>query len=138
MYACGHSASVEKAKKIVELYKSKGVSKDRILIKVAATWEGIQAAKELKQEGINCNITLLFSLCQVIVLCSAVGSHCGETPDFGVVLYSASKLPRLREWSSETCAINFCRRLQQPMLARTLYLHSWVASWIGTRSRSQT
>ena len=65
---CGPSASVERAKKIIELYKTKGVSKDRILIKVAATWEGIQAAKQLKQEGINCNITLLFSLCQVPLL----------------------------------------------------------------------
>ncbi|KAL8448473.1 hypothetical protein Emed_003807 [Eimeria media] len=59
-------ASVERAKKIIELYKAKGASKDRILIKVAGTWEGIQAAKQLKQEGINCNITLLFSLCQEV------------------------------------------------------------------------
>lgn len=59
-------ASVDRAKKIIELYKAKGVSKDRILIKVAATWEGIQAAKQLKQDGINCNITLMFSLCQAV------------------------------------------------------------------------
>lgn len=64
-------ASVERAKKIIELYKSKGVTKDRILIKVAATWEGIQAAKQLKQEGINCNITLLFSLCQAVAAADA-------------------------------------------------------------------
>ncbi|KAL8427978.1 hypothetical protein Efla_004236 [Eimeria flavescens] len=64
-------ASVERARKIIELYKAKGASKDRILIKVAATWEGIQAAKQLKQEGINCNITLLFSLCQAVAAADA-------------------------------------------------------------------
>ncbi|KAL8451158.1 hypothetical protein Emag_002875 [Eimeria magna] len=65
------NASVERAKKIIELYKAKGASKDRILIKVAGTWEGIQAAKQLKQEGINCNITLLFSLCQAVAAADA-------------------------------------------------------------------
>lgn len=64
-------ASVERAKKVVELYKAKGISRDRVLIKVAATWEGIQAAKQLKQEGINCNITLLFSLCQAVAAADA-------------------------------------------------------------------
>lgn len=49
----------------MELYRSKGISKDRILIKLAATWEGIQAVKQLKQEGVNCNVTLMFNLCQV-------------------------------------------------------------------------
>ncbi|CDJ41280.1 transaldolase, putative [Eimeria tenella] len=63
--------SVARARRIIELYKSKGISKDRILIKVAATWEGIQAAKQLKEEGINCNITLLFSLCQAVAASEA-------------------------------------------------------------------
>ncbi|OEH78210.1 uncharacterized protein LOC34622357 [Cyclospora cayetanensis] len=63
--------SVNRAKRIIALYKSKGIDKDRILIKVAATWEGIQAAKQLKREGINCNITLLFSLCQAVAASDA-------------------------------------------------------------------
>lgn len=64
--------SVEKALHIIELYKSVGVSKDRVLIKVASTWEGIQAAKILQKEhGINCNLTLMFSLVQAIAAAEA-------------------------------------------------------------------
>lgn len=62
------TASVERARKLIKLYEQKGVSKSKVLIKIAATWEGIQAAKELAKEGINCNITLLFSLVQVSTL----------------------------------------------------------------------
>ncbi|KAI9753076.1 MAG: hypothetical protein M4579_005348 [Chaenotheca gracillima] len=60
-------ASVKKALHIIELYKSIGVDKSRILIKIASTWEGIQAARILQsQHGINCNLTLMFSLVQAI------------------------------------------------------------------------
>jgi len=60
-------ASIEKALHIIELYKSLGIDKSRILIKVASTWEGIQAARVLQSEhGINCNLTLMFSLVQAI------------------------------------------------------------------------
>jgi len=65
-------ASVEKALHIIELYKELGISKDRILIKIASTWEGIQAAKILQsQHGINCNLTLLFSIVQAIAAAEA-------------------------------------------------------------------
>lgn len=53
--------TVEKARKLIKMYAEKGVSKDKILIKIAATWQGICAAKELELEGIRCNLTLLFS-----------------------------------------------------------------------------
>lgn len=60
-------ASIEKAKRLVGLYEGLGVSKERILIKLASTWEGIQAAKELEEKyGIHCNLTLLFSFAQAI------------------------------------------------------------------------
>eukprot|EP00835_Amoeboradix_gromovi_P001551 NODE_72_length_23514_cov_0.560624.p12 type:complete len:234 gc:universal NODE_72_length_23514_cov_0.560624:15412-16113(+) len=59
-------ATVSKAHQLIGLYKSYGVDKQRILIKIASTWEGIQAAKELEKEGIHCNLTLLFSLTQAI------------------------------------------------------------------------
>lgn len=60
-------ASIDKALHIIELYKSVGISKDRILIKVASTWEGIKAAEELQSKhGINCNLTLMFSMAQAI------------------------------------------------------------------------
>ncbi|RAO68805.1 uncharacterized protein BHQ10_004817 [Talaromyces amestolkiae] len=65
-------ASVDKALHIIELYKSIGISKDRILIKIASTWEGIQAAHILQsQYGINCNLTLMFSLVQAIAAAEA-------------------------------------------------------------------
>ena len=56
--------SINKAHKLIKLYKEAGIDKSRILIKLASTWEGICAAKELEQEGINCNLTLLFSFAQ--------------------------------------------------------------------------
>ncbi|RVD84609.1 uncharacterized protein DFL_006350 [Arthrobotrys flagrans] len=64
-------ASINKALTIIKLYESVGISKDRILIKIASTWEGIQAARELQAQGINCNLTLLFSLPQAIAAAEA-------------------------------------------------------------------
>ncbi|KAG6030539.1 hypothetical protein E4U41_007802 [Claviceps citrina] len=59
--------SVNKALHIIDLYKEQGISKDRVLIKIAATWEGIKAAEILQRDhGINCNLTLMFSLVQAI------------------------------------------------------------------------
>lgn len=55
---------IEKARKLIKLYKEKGIDKSRILIKLASTWEGIRAAEKLEKEGINCNLTLLFSFAQ--------------------------------------------------------------------------
>jgi transaldolase len=63
--------SVEKARHIIELYKSVGIDKSRVLIKVASTWEGIKAAEILQKEGINCNLTLMFSLVQAIAAAEA-------------------------------------------------------------------
>ncbi|WP_371188717.1 transaldolase [Thalassotalea maritima] len=57
-------ATVEKAEKLIDLYQQHGVSKDRILIKMASTWEGIRAAEILEQKGIQCNLTLLFGFAQ--------------------------------------------------------------------------
>ncbi|RTF67199.1 transaldolase [Serratia marcescens] len=57
-------ASVAKAKRLIKLYNEAGISNDRILIKLASTWQGIRAAEQLEKEGINCNLTLLFSFAQ--------------------------------------------------------------------------
>ena len=57
-------ATVEKARKLIALYNAVGISNDRILIKIASTWQGIRAAEILEKEGINCNLTLLFSEAQ--------------------------------------------------------------------------
>jgi len=57
-------ASIAKARKLIKLYNDAGIANDRILIKLASTWEGIRAAEILEKEGINCNLTLLFSFAQ--------------------------------------------------------------------------
>jgi len=64
-------ASIDKAHKIIAGYKERGIEKDRILIKLASTWEGIRAAEVLQKEGIDCNLTLLFSKAQAIACAEA-------------------------------------------------------------------
>jgi len=60
------NASITRAERIIALYQGEGIHVDRVLIKVAATWEGIQAAARLEQRGIHTNLTLLFSFCQAV------------------------------------------------------------------------
>lgn len=60
-------SSVAKAREIISIYESKGISRERILVKIASTWEGLAAAKVLQSEGISVNMTLLFSLAQAVV-----------------------------------------------------------------------
>lgn len=64
------ASSVSRGRRLIELYEAHGVDRNRILIKLASTWEGIQAGIQLEQEGIHCNMTLLFSLAQAVA--------CGE------------------------------------------------------------
>jgi len=64
------AASLARARRIIALYEAAGVKRERVLIKLASTWEGIQAAAELEREGIHCNLTLLFAFAQAIA--------CGE------------------------------------------------------------
>lgn len=64
-------ATIEKARKLIALYDDRGISKDRILIKIASTWEGIKAAEALQKEGVNCNLTLLFSFAQAVACAQA-------------------------------------------------------------------
>ena len=63
--------SVSKARKLISLYESQGIGRDRILIKLASTWEGIRAAERLEREGIHCNLTLLFSFAQAVASADA-------------------------------------------------------------------
>lgn len=59
-------ATVQRARRLIELYREAGIGKDRVLIKIAATWEGIRAAGRLENEGIHCNLTLLFGFAQAV------------------------------------------------------------------------
>jgi transaldolase len=65
------AGTIKKAREIIAAYEAKGISKKRVLIKIASTWEGIQAAKTLQAEGIACNMTLLFSLIQAVACADA-------------------------------------------------------------------
>jgi transaldolase len=60
------AATVARARRIMALYETQGIARERVLIKIASTWEGIQAAAELEREGIRCNLTLLFAFCQAV------------------------------------------------------------------------
>lgn len=79
-------ATIARAQRLIALYDAAGIGRDRVLIKVAATWEGIQAARALEQQGIRCNLTLLFSFCQAVA--------CG---DAGVRLISPF-VGRIYDW----------------------------------------
>ena len=68
------AASITKAHKLIGLYHDAGISNDRILIKLASTWEGIKAAEQLEKEGINCNLTLLFGFAQARA-CAEAGAY---------------------------------------------------------------
>lgn len=65
------AATIARARKLVALYEDIGVSRERLLIKIAATWEGIRAAERLEREGIHCNLTLLFSFAQAVACAEA-------------------------------------------------------------------
>ena len=60
------AATVARARRIMAWYEAQGIGRERVLIKIASTWEGIQAAAELEREGIRCNLTLLFAFCQAV------------------------------------------------------------------------
>ena len=64
-------ATIDKARRLIALYEDEGVDRSRILIKIASTWEGIQAAKILEEEGITCNLTLLFTMAQAVACAQA-------------------------------------------------------------------
>jgi transaldolase len=65
------AATIAKARKLISLYEKNGVARERILIKIASTWEGIRAAELLEKEGIHCNLTLLFSFAQAVACAEA-------------------------------------------------------------------
>jgi len=65
-YSFDTQGSINKARQLIKLYKERGIGPERVLIKIASTWEGINAAEQLQKEGIKCNLTLMFSLPQAV------------------------------------------------------------------------
>jgi transaldolase len=84
------AATAARARHLIGLYETAGIGRDRVLIKIAATWEGIQAARALEREGIHCNLTLLFAFCQAVA--------CGEA---GVTLISPF-VGRIYDWHKKS------------------------------------
>jgi transaldolase len=70
-FSFDREGSLAKARHLIEMYEKEGVSRNRVLIKLASTWEGIRAAEELEREGIHCNMTLLFSFAQAVACAEA-------------------------------------------------------------------
>ena len=88
-------ATVAKGRELIALYEAAGVPRERVLIKIASTWEGIRAAEILEREGIHCNLTLLFSLCQAVA--------CAEA---GVKLISPF-VGRIYDWYKKSTGIDY-------------------------------
>jgi transaldolase len=87
------AATVARGKRLIEMYASEGIAKERILIKVASTWEGIQAAAELERAGIRTNLTLLFSFCQAVA--------CGQAK----VQLISPFVGRIYDWYKKTAGV---------------------------------
>jgi transaldolase len=88
-------ATLTRAERIVELYQAEGIHVDRVLVKVAATWEGIRAAEKLEQRGIHTNLTLLFSFCQAVA--------CGQAK----VQLVSPFVGRIYDWYKKTAGSNW-------------------------------
>jgi len=90
-------ASIESGRRIIKLYEEEGISRDRILIKVAATWEGIKAAEVLEKEGIHCNLTLIFTIAQALACADAnitlISPFVGRINDGHIKKYGKQFLP---------------------------------------------
>lgn len=104
-------ATIERTKRLIDLYEEQGINRNRILIKIAATWEGIQAAKQLEQENINTNLTLLFSFPQAIA--------CAEA---GVFLISPY-VGRVYDWYKKTENRDFTAQEDPGVLSVTRIYH---------------
>jgi transaldolase len=89
------AATVVKGRELIALYEAAGVRRERVLIKIASTWEGIRAAEILERDGIHCNLTLLFSLCQAVA--------CAES---GVKLISPF-VGRIYDWYKKTTGTDY-------------------------------
>ncbi|GAX25047.1 transaldolase [Fistulifera solaris] len=106
-------ATISKARKIIELYKEAGVDKSRILIKIAATWEGIQAAQVLEKEGITCNLTLIFSLAQAVA--------CAEG---GITLVSPF-VGRIMDWHKKESGVDGFKPEEDPGVISVTQIYNY-------------
>jgi transaldolase len=105
--------SVRKARQLISLYESRGIGRERILIKLAATWEGIQAAQALEREGIRCNMTLLFSFAQAVACADA-----------GVTLISPF-VGRIYDWHRQSRKVDDIPVEEDPGVASVVRIYNY-------------
>ncbi len=105
--------TIDKARELIELYEEAGISRERILIKIAATWEGIQAAEVLEKEGIHCNLTLLFSLVQAVASAEA-----------GVRLISPF-VGRILDWHKKERGVDSIAPENDPGVISVTYIYNY-------------
>ena len=105
--------SIDKARHLVELYEQAGVSRERVLIKLGSTWEGIKAAEQLEQEGIHCNLTLLFSFAQAVA--------CAEAK---VTLISPF-VGRIYDWHKKSKGLSDIPREEDPGVASVVRIYNY-------------
>mmetsp|Transcript_16043 Transcript_16043/g.19592 ORF Transcript_16043/g.19592 Transcript_16043/m.19592 type:complete len:326 (-) Transcript_16043:1828-2805(-) len=110
-------ATIAKAKRIIELYKEAGVEKERILIKIAATWEGIKAAEVLEKEGITCNLTLIFSKAQAIA--------CAEA---GCTLISPF-VGRIMDWNKKNAGVDGYKPSEDPGVISVTNIYNYYKKY---------
>ncbi len=102
-----------KARRLIELYESAGVSRERVLIKIASTWEGIRVAERLERDGIHCNLTLLFSFAQAVACADA-----------GVTLISPF-VGRIFDWHKKSRGIEDIAREEDPGVASVTRIYEY-------------
>ncbi len=110
-------ATERKARRLIELYEVAGVSRERVLIKIASTWEGIRAAERLERDGIHCNLTLLFSFAQAVA--------CAEA---GVTLISPF-VGRIYDWYRKARGVEDIPRDQDPGVASVTRIYEYYKKY---------
>jgi transaldolase len=110
-------ASERKARELVELYERAGVPRERVLIKVASTWEGIRAAERLERDGIHCNLTLLFSFAQAVACADA-----------GVTLISPF-VGRIYDWYRKSRGVEDIPAAEDPGVASVTRIYEYYKKY---------
>jgi len=105
--------SLAKARKIISMYEENGISRQKILIKLASTWEGIRAAEQLEKEGIHNNLTLLFSKAQAIA--------CAE----GKVQLISPFVGRIYDWHKKNRGVDFIPSNEDPGVLSVIYIYNY-------------
>jgi len=107
------AATEAKARRLIDLYESAGVSRERVLIKIASTWEGIRVAERLERDGIHCNLTLLFSFAQAVACADA-----------GVTLISPF-VGRIFDWHKKSRSVDDIAREEDPGVASVTRIYEY-------------